>query len=173
MDQWAHRVGNEMPSLRRYARALLRSDVDADDLVQESVLRALSKRHLWQEDTDLRAWLFTIMHNQYVNNVRHSARHGQSVELDDIDDEKHHFPTQDKVLELRDLDRALGLLPKEQRAMVLLVGLEGMDYVTAAKIAGVQVGTVRSRLSRGREGLRRSMSVKPDSDTESRSAQVA
>jgi RNA polymerase sigma-70 factor (ECF subfamily) len=163
MDEWAHRIGDELPRLRRYARVLLRSDVGADDLVQECVLRALSRTHLWQEGTNLRAWLFTILHNQFVNNFRRSAHRGRSVDVSSLDEEKHQVPRQDKRLELRDLERALALLPEEQRTMVLLVGLEGMDYKSAAKVAGVQVGTVRSRVSRGREGLRRLMNTKPDS----------
>jgi RNA polymerase sigma-70 factor, ECF subfamily len=173
MDDFAHRIGEEMPRLRRYALALLRSEPDADDLIQDCVLRALSKRHLWQEGTDLRAWLFTILHNQYVNNVRRSARQGYSVDVSDIDEETHQMPRQDKCLELRDLDRALALLPDEQRSVILLVGLEGMDYDTAAKVVGVPVGTVRSRLSRGREGLRRLMGIKPDSAAEAKMANAA
>ena len=173
MDVLADRIEDELPRLRRYARVLVRSEADADDLVQECVLRALSRTHLWQEDTDLRAWLFTILHNQYVNNVRRSARQGRSVELDDIDEEKHHFPTQDKRLELRDLKRALALLPAEQRTVVLLIGLEGMDYGTAAEVVGVPVGTVRSRLSRGREGLRRLMGMNSNGTPEAKIARAA
>jgi RNA polymerase sigma-70 factor, ECF subfamily len=152
--------------------ATLCPEVDAADLVQECVLRALSRRHLWQEGTDLRAWLFTILHNQFVNNFRRSARQGRSVDVSNLDEENHQVPRQDKRLELRDLDRALALLPEEQRTMVLLIGLEGMDYATAAKVAGVQVGTVRSRLSRGRQGLRRFMNTKPDSVVEADMAKV-
>jgi RNA polymerase sigma-70 factor, ECF subfamily len=173
MDVLADRIEDELPRLRRYARVLVRSEVDADDLVQECVLRALSRTHLWQEDTDLRAWLFTILHNQYVNNVRCSARRGYSVELDDIDEEMHHFPTQDIHLELRDLVRALALLPEEQRTVVLLVGLEGLDYQAVAKVTGVPVGTVRSRVSRGRQGLRRLMGMKPGSDVGAKIARAA
>lgn len=163
MDELAHRIGEQMPRLRRYARALLRSEEEADDLVQECVLRALTKRHLWQEGTDLRAWLFTILHNQFVNSVRRRARQGMSVDVSDFDEETHQVPRQDKRLELRDLDRALALLPEEQRAVILLVGLEGMDYDTAAQVVGVPIGTVRSRLSRGREGLRRLMGIRSES----------
>ena len=163
MDDFAQRVGEEMPRLRRYALALLRSEVDADDLVRECVVRALSKRHLWQEGTDLRAWLFTILHNQFVNNVRRLAPQGISVDVSDLDAETHQVPRQDKRPELRDLDRALALLPEEQRAVILLVGLEGMAYETAAEVVGLPIGTVRSRLSRGREGLRRLMGIRSES----------
>lgn len=173
MNDLADRIAGEIPRLRRYARALLRSETEADDLVQECVLRGLAKQHLWQEGTDLRAWLFTILHNQFVNNVRRAAREGTSIEISDLDGDTPEFPSQEKHLELRDLDRALSLLPDEQRTVIFLIGLEGMDYATAAKIVGVPVGTVRSRLSRGREALRRLMGVKSDSATPAKMAEVA
>jgi RNA polymerase sigma-70 factor (ECF subfamily) len=173
MDELAHQIGEQVPRLRRYARALMRSEVDADDLVQECVLRALSKKHLWQKDTDLRAWLFTILHNQYVNHVRRSARIGAPMDVSTIDRETRQLPGQDKRLELRDLDRALTRLPEEQRTALLLIGLEGMDYATAAKVVGVPIGTVRSRLSRGREELRRLMGIKPDRAAEAKMARAA
>jgi RNA polymerase sigma-70 factor (ECF subfamily) len=112
-------VEQEIPRLRRYARALTRNADRADDLVQETLTRAIDKAHLWQTGTDIRAWLFTIMHNQNVN-----------------------------------LDRALACLCDEQRQVILLVGLEGMSYEDTAAILSVPVGTVRSRLSRGRDMLR-------------------
>jgi RNA polymerase sigma-70 factor (ECF subfamily) len=167
MDDLAHRIAAEIPRLRRYARALMRSDKEAaDDLVQECLLRGLAKQHLWQEGTDLRAWLFTILHNQFVNTVRRSSRAESAQLVDDLDGDAVGDPSQEKHLELRDLDRALILLPDDQRAVILLVGLEGMDYETAAKVIGVPVGTVRSRLSRGREALRRLMGIKPDGAAE-------
>ena len=82
MDDLAHRIAAEIPRLRRYARALLRSETEADDLVQTCILRGLTKQHLWQEGSDLRAWLFTILHNQFVNEVRRSAREA-NVELNE------------------------------------------------------------------------------------------
>ena len=173
MDDLPCRIEAEIPRLRRYAQALYRWQPDADDLVQECVLRALTKRHLWQEGTDLRAWLFTILHNLYVNNVRHSARQGLTVDVSDLDRETQQIPSQDKRLELRDLDRALSLLPEEQKALIFLVGLEGMDYATAARVIGVPVGTVRSRLSRGREELRRLMGIKSDSRAAARMVRAA
>jgi RNA polymerase sigma-70 factor, ECF subfamily len=149
-----------IPSLRRYARALTRDVVATDDLVQECLTRALNKLHLWRQGTNLRGWLFTILHNQYVNEVRRSIRSGSTVELSDAT-----LPSRpanhDKVLELRDLDRALGQLSPEMRAVILLVGLEGMPYCDVATALGIPVGTVRSRLSRGRDALRRLM----DGDT--------
>jgi RNA polymerase sigma-70 factor (ECF subfamily) len=151
-----------IPSLRRYARALVRDVAGADDLVQECLTRALLKVHLWHEGSDLRAWLFTILHNQHVNQIRRSIRMGTTVELDQAAPLASRPADQEKRLELRDLDRALGRLPAEQRAVILLVGLEGMPYSAAGAILGIPTGTVRSRLSRGRLTLRRLMGVEPD-----------
>jgi RNA polymerase sigma-70 factor, ECF subfamily len=144
----------EIPRLRRYARALTRDLIAADDLVQDSLTRALGKLHLWQQGTDLRAWLFTILHNQYVNHVRRAAREGAAVGLSEREPLLTGAPQQGRGLELRDLERAITKLPKVQRSVILLVGLEGMSYGEVAAVLDVPVGTVRSRLSRGREALR-------------------
>jgi len=156
----------EIPRLRRYARALTHDACAADDLVQETLARGLLKRHLWVEGTNLRAWLFTIMHNQYVNSVRRAVREGAAVVISETEPALNCAPSQLRSLELRDLDLALGKLPGEQRAVILLVGLEGMRYDAVAEITGVPVGTVRSRLSRGREALRRLMDVQPETQAE-------
>jgi|HubBroStandDraft_6_1064221.scaffolds.fasta_scaffold246875_2 RNA polymerase sigma-70 factor (ECF subfamily) len=156
------RIEAELPRLRRYARALVRDVVDADDLVQECLTRALAKLHLWQEGSDLRAWLFTILHNQYVNQIRRSIRMGATVELDKAELLLSRPADQEKRLELRDLDRALGRLPAEQRAVILLVGLEGMPYSAVAEVLEIPTGTVRSRLSRGRLALRHLMGIEHD-----------
>jgi RNA polymerase sigma-70 factor (ECF subfamily) len=156
----------EIPRLRRYARALARDIATADDLVQDCLARALGKLHLWQEGTDLRAWLFTILHNQYVNQVRRAVREGAAVGLSETEPMLTRAPHQGKSLELRDLERAIAKLPEEQRAVILLVGLEGMRYEEVAEVLGVPVGTVRSRLSRGREALRRLMGIVPDRQAE-------
>jgi RNA polymerase sigma-70 factor, ECF subfamily len=152
----------EIPRLRRYARALTHDVVLADDLVQDCLTRALGKLHLWQQGTDLRAWLFTILHNQYVNHVRRSVREGAGVRLSDSEPLLTRAPQQGQRLELRDLERAIAKLPKEQRSALLLVGLEGMRYEEVAAVLDVPVGTIRSRLSRGREALRKLMGFAPD-----------
>ena len=154
----------------------MRDAVGADDLVQECLTRALGKLHLWREGTDLRAWLFTILHNQYVNHVRHSIRKGTMVEFDEAASPLSQPANQEAGLELRDLDRALGRLPPDQRAVILLIGLEGMPYAAVSATLGIPVGTVRSRLSRGRLALRELMDVEPDrrsSAVRSRSAHIA
>jgi RNA polymerase sigma-70 factor (ECF subfamily) len=158
------RIEEEIPRLRRYARALTRDVTGADDLVQDCLTRALGRIHLWQEGTDLRAWLFTILHNQYVNHVRRSAREGSAVALSETEPTLTSRPNQGKRLELRDLERAIAKLPDEQRSVLLLVGLEGMRYEEVASVLDVPVGTVRSRLSRGRDMLRHLMGMVPEDD---------
>src|SRR5256714_11394082 len=156
----------EIPRLRRYGRALARDVAAADDLVQDCLARALGKFHLWQDGTDLRAWLFTILHNQYVNQVRRGVREGTAVGLSETEPLLTRAPHQGKSLELRDLERAIAKLPEEQRSVILLVGLEGMHYEEVAEVLDVPVGTVRSRLSRGREALRRLTGAAPDEKAE-------
>jgi RNA polymerase sigma-70 factor (ECF subfamily) len=146
----------EIPRLRRFARAMVRDATLADDLVQECLERALSRLHLWRPGSNLRAWLFTILRNLHINGIRRR----QTVV--DIDGEAQAaigaaHGSQFVRLELRDLRRALGLLPTEQREVVLLIGLEGISYGEAADILGISIGTVKSRLSRGRRALRNLM----------------
>ena len=154
MTDFRHSLEAEIPRLRRYARALARNSVRADDLVQETLARALLKEHLWQPGTDLRAWLFTIMHNQNVNEVRSAARNQAAIHLEDCSAVLivNSDPTVSR--QLYELERALAELPEEQRQVILLVGLEGMSYDDAAAVLNVPIGTIRSRLSRRRELLR-------------------
>jgi RNA polymerase sigma-70 factor (ECF subfamily) len=140
--------------LRRYARALTRDAIRADDLVQGCLTRAVAKQHLWQPGTDLRAWLFTILHNAHVNDVRRLVREGNKVSIEDAAPVLTVQPNAIDALQLRDLERALDKLLPEQRQVILLVGLEGMRYEEVAVILDIPVGTVRSRLSRGRGQLR-------------------
>ena len=152
-----------IPRLRRYARALTRNSAWADDLVQNCLVRAIAKQHLWQEGTDLRAWLFTILHNQHVNDVLRSAREGASVPVEEM---AAAFPVESNAvnsLQLRDLHQAMSRLPEEQRQIILLVGLEGMRYEHVANILNIPIGTVRSWLSRGRETLRVLMELREPS----------
>ena len=170
MNELFQRIEQEIPRLRRYARALTRDPSSADDLVQDCLTRALGKAHLWREGPDLRAWLFTILHNQHVNRVRRSVREGIAVNASETEPGLIASASQYSRSELRDLERALARLPEEQRQVVLLVGLEGLRYETVAEIMGVPVGTVRSRLSRGREALRQLMGGESDRSRERRSA---
>ena len=160
MTDFGRLLETEIPRLRRYARALTRDVSRADDLVQSCLLRAVAKQHLWEPGTDLRAWLFTILHNQNVNDVRRSMREGAAVPVEDVAPVLTAPSNVEASLQLRDLDRAITILPGEQRQVILLVGLEQMGYEEVAKILGIPVGTVRSRLSRGRASLRALMDMK-------------
>ena len=158
MDDFHRRLLEQIPRLRRYARALTRNATQADDLVQQTLTRAIQKEHLWERGSDLRAWLFTIMHNQNVNQVRRAVR-DSAIDLETCS--QTFVATTDPTgsRQLRELERALGELPEDQRQVILLVGLEGMTYEQAAVILDVPVGTIRSRLSRGREALRKLMGM--------------
>lgn len=151
MESFHKLLEPEIPRLRRYARALTRDVTAADDLVQDCLARALHKQHLWKPDTDLRAWLFTILHNQYVNQVRRATREGNAVGVSE------HLPAYDETdasLGISDIEVAMNLLPTDMREVIELCGLEDLPYEYAAIVLGVPVGTVRSRLSRGRELLK-------------------
>jgi RNA polymerase sigma-70 factor (ECF subfamily) len=134
----------------------LRYDEDrSDDLVQECLLRAMSRWHLWRRPGNLRAWLFTILHNIYVNDVQKAAARPNVIELQEYLPGISVPPEQGDGLALREIAQSVQRLPDEQRQVLLLVGLEGFSYEEAAQIAGVPVGTVMSRLSRARSKLRK------------------
>ena len=142
-----------IPPLRRWARILTRDVIAADDLVQDCLARALEKIHLWTPGTDLRAWLFTMLYRRHISLIRRQVRHDH-VEMQEPHPNLARPADQPARLELRDLQRAMAKLPEEQRLVILLVGLEGMAYEEAASVVNVPVGTVRSRVARGREALR-------------------
>lgn len=153
---WASQVAAEREYLRRYALSLCRDSALADDLAQECVERALTRLHLWQEGTNLRAWLTTMLRNLHINGLR---RQRPLVALEDCDaaDMAHAPPRQTGRMQLRDLRRAMARLPADQRDMVVMIGLHGVSYEQAAERANISVGTVKSRLSRARGALRRMM----------------
>ena len=150
----AERLVELIPRLRRYARALVGDRATADDLVQDTLERAWAKLHLYRRGTDLRAWLFTVMHNVHVNRVRASR---VTDTLEDEMPELAQRASQGDALLVRDLDRGISRLPAEQRAVLLLVTLEEMSYEQVARTLGIPIGTVMSRLSRAREKLRAMM----------------
>lgn len=153
MDE-AERLVDLIPRLRRYARALVSDRASADDLVQDTLERAWAKLHLYRRGTDLRAWLFTVMHNVHVNKVRATRA---TDTLDDEMPELAQRAVQGDALVVRDLDRSIALLPVDQRTVLLLVTLEDMSYEEVARTLGIPMGTVMSRLSRAREKLRAMM----------------
>jgi RNA polymerase sigma-70 factor (ECF subfamily) len=149
----------EIPRLRRYARAMLGDRAAADDLVQDTLERAWVRLKQWRAGSDLRAWLFSIMHNLRVDQMRRPTVPTHSIEEDDF--EVPTRPTQTDELEVRDLESALRHLADEQREVLLLVALEEMSYAEIAAALDIPIGTVMSRLSRGRERLRMIMEGQP------------
>jgi RNA polymerase sigma-70 factor (ECF subfamily) len=152
-----HSLDRHIVDLRRYSRALMRNPHDAEELVQECLLRALGRRHFWPRIDDMRAYLFSILHNAYIDRVTHEKRSGSKVPIDDAAGHLAHPASQHSSLELKEVSLMLGRLPAEQQQVLLLVGVEGMTYQQSAIILNVPVGTVMSRLARGREALRRLM----------------
>ena len=144
-----------VPALRRYAVGLLRSRDEADDLVHDCLVRALDRMHAKRADQDVRTWLFTILHNLYISQLRRSRSRPPPEALDEVREAAHsQRPSQEDGLQWRDLLRDLERLPDEQRSVVLLVSVEDLSYAETAAVLGVPVGTVMSRLARGRERLR-------------------
>jgi len=157
LDEIAALIEPQIPALRRYAWALLRDADRADDLVQDTLERAVAAWHLRRREASLRAWLFAIERNLFLNTVRERTRRGPHLGDEALSAIPCEADPPDRGLHLRDTLAALDALPEEQRSVLLLVGVEDLSYEEAARVLGVPVGTVMSRLSRGRERLRRSL----------------
>ena len=142
-----------IPSLRRYARGLVHDRDLADDLVQDTLERAWSRLSFWQKRGELRAWMFGIMHNHFVDRLRSSRTRPESTTGDDAPEQPQRARQAD-ALEVRDLESALQRIPADQREVLLLVGVEDMTYQAVAALLDVPIGTVMSRLSRARVRLR-------------------
>jgi RNA polymerase sigma-70 factor, ECF subfamily len=148
-------IEKEITRLRRFARCLARDPDRADDLVQECLLRALRNVHTWQPGTNLLAWLFAILRNCHIDEIRR-VRHHACVDLGDFDAKWYGVPgNQEARMTLAEIRDAFSRLSADHREVLLLVVVEGLDYRETADILGAPVGTVRSRLSRAREALRR------------------
>lgn len=148
-----------LSGLRRYAYALLGERAAADDLVQETFGRAWERIETWSGKGDIRPWLFSIMHNLHIDQLRKPRLSIVPVDEEDAS-EAFEIPvrsTQTDNLELRDLEAALYRLPESYRQVLLLIALEDMSYAQAADILGWPLGTVMGRLSRARERLRREL----------------
>ncbi|MCB1745373.1 MAG: sigma-70 family RNA polymerase sigma factor [Gammaproteobacteria bacterium] len=156
MDRFERLIVEQIPSLRRYARTLTGHATQSEDLVQDCLARALSRRRLWHAQHEIRPWLFTIMHNVYVNQVRRDVvRSNHQSHVQSISER----PTEpaDKLLTIRDLETALHGLPHDHREILLLVGVEQLSYQETAKVLDIPIGTVMSRLSRARARLREAL----------------
>ncbi|HMM88998.1 RNA polymerase sigma factor [Bradyrhizobium sp.] len=154
-----------IPALRRYARALVRNRATADDLVQDCLERAVGN---WgqRRDGDPRPWLFTILHNLAVNQFRRSASRGAHIAIDEANEgDFGQDAVQEQKLMYRDVLDKLARLPADQRAVLLLVAVEDLSYSEAAKVLGIPIGTVMSRLSRARERLQQEIDGTADGAT--------
>lgn len=144
-----------IPGLRRYARALLHDVAAADDLVQDCLERAIGRWHQRREDGNVRAWMFTILHNLAINRLKQGRRRGPHLPMESADDSVLGQPaTQESGLHTQDIMAAMARLSEDQRAVLLLISVEDLSYADAATTLGVPIGTVMSRLSRAREHLR-------------------
>ncbi len=157
MDEIAAQLEPQIPSLRRYAWALLRNNEAADDLVQDTLERAITRWHLRRRDGDLRSWLFAIERNLFLGSIRQRNRRGPHIGTEALEDMAAAEPVQDGAFGMRDVLSGLDTLPEEQRSVLLLVVVEDLSYEDAARILGVPTGTVMSRLSRARERMRNFM----------------
>ena len=154
MADIAHLIEPVIPALRRYARTFVRGAADADDLVQDTLERAISRWYQRRSDGDTRTWLFTILHNLAINHLRRAARRGREVPLDDAGESDVGVPsTQEDALRRDDILGAVGQLPDDQRSVLLLVSLEDVSYAEAARVLDIPIGTVMSRLARARARL--------------------
>lgn len=151
MPEFSVQLEQCIPALRRYAFTLFYRQEEADDLVQDCLERAWLKQALWQPNSSLRAWLFTIQHNLYVNQLRRKARKPELVYDTDLLVNPLE-PHQSDVL-MRDIDFCLRQLPEDQRQVLLLVTVEGFRYKEVGEIMNIPLGTVMSRLSRARNAL--------------------
>jgi len=157
MKQFNLLLVEQIQNLRCYARSLTRNVDRADDLVQDCLVKAVDRHEQWQTGTNLRAWLFTILHNLYVSNIRRLNNGPKFVMMDDVEMTEFVSSDNDYSLQMRDLDNAMAELTAEQREIIHLVCVEELKYEDVADVLNIPVGTVMSRLYRARERLRQLM----------------
>jgi RNA polymerase sigma factor (sigma-70 family) len=144
-----------IPALRRYAGSLLRNRQDMDDLVHDCLIKALDRLHTHHSDTEIRPWLFAIMHNLYISRLRQIRTRGEAEPIDTTAETALSVaPCQEEQVQVRDVMQAVDRLPEELRSVLLLVTIEDLSYAEVACVLNIPIGTVMSRLSRARERLR-------------------
>ena len=162
----------EVPTLRAFARSLARNHALADDLVQETILKAWGKLSTFEEGTNLRAWLFTILRNTFISLTRKRKR-----EVEDVDGERAakivDLPSQQSALDLADFRRAFNKLPDDQREAIILVGAAGFTYEEAGQICGCATGTIKSRVNRARSTLAQILQLEPGDMTSTDAATMS
>jgi len=153
-------VEDAIPALQRYARAMLRDPVRADDLVQDCLEKALRKGHLWKPSGAVRSWLFKMMLNINRDQLRSPQARARFEAVEDMSLAAHDV--QAGRTALRETARHMARLPLEQRQVLLLIAVEGFSYAEACKILGIPKGTLMSRLARGRAALRAMRDEEPE-----------
>jgi RNA polymerase sigma-70 factor (ECF subfamily) len=147
-------IAREIPHLRRYARALVHDRSLADDLVQDCLERAIRKRHLWKRHGSIRSWLYRVLYNVFLNQRTQRTRILRQTPIESLQSAPSVPARQEQQMACRDISDAMGLLPSEQRAAIALTAIEGLSYDEAAQALDIPIGTLRSRVSRGRDRLR-------------------
>lgn len=168
MDDTRWAIARQIPHLRRFALALSRDRDQADDLVQDCLERALRKHRLWGRRGSLRSWLFSVLYRTHIDGMRRRQRHEIPVEPSFINSAEACPPSQEHYIDCLNIGEALDRLPEGQSSAILLIALEGFTYDEAAEILDVPIGTVRSRLSRGREALRDALKATTEGNTQPR-----
>lgn len=154
MDDIKWLMAQEIPRLRRYARSLAADEDAADDLVQDCLERAIRKQHQWRRHGRIRSWLYSVLYSVFLNGVRRDRKLRRNVSLDRVDGVLAAPSRQEQETDCKSIVGAMQALPEEQRAAIALVALEGLSYDEAAEVLDVPIGTLRSRLFRGRDKLR-------------------
>lgn len=154
MDEVKWLMAREIPRLRRYALSLTNDPAAADDLVQDCLERAIRKRHLWKRHGSIRNWLYKVLYNVFLNQGTQRRRARSQMTLEDMPGEPSEPARQESEVACKDITAAMQQLPEDQRAAISLTALEGLSYDEAAGVLDIPIGTLRSRLSRGRERLR-------------------
>ncbi len=155
MDGFERELAGLLPRLRRFARSLTRDHADADDLVQLSLERALNARAQWQPGTRLDSWMYRIMKNAWIDETRSRTRRDRTFAPEEAGEGvgADARPAVEARIEIGNVERALAQLPDEQRLAVALVLVEGLSYKEASDVLEVPMGTLTSRLVRGRQAL--------------------
>jgi RNA polymerase sigma-70 factor (ECF subfamily) len=157
MNQVAQQIEVHVPALMRYAMALAHNPTAAQDLVQECVVRALTKAHLFKGGTNLRAWLFTILHNLYVSEIRRNKKWKEAANPEAAINSLSVPPSQIHSVMLRAVREAMRRLPSQQKLILYLIGVEGRSYKEVSRELGIPIGTVKSRCSRARDTLQQEL----------------
>ncbi len=164
MTDIRHMIPEHIPHLRRRALQLSWNEADADDLVNDCIVKAIEKSHLWRPGSNLRAWLSVILRNLFISRYRQQAVRPTLVEFEESTSTLRSEPRQEKAMEVSALQSAMNNLPRDQRGVVSLVCLQGLSYQEAADQVGVPIGTIRSRLSRARQALEAEMESGADNE---------